>query len=230
VSAVDFLPGNAQPMHNQPVALDPGLPPRELAGTRGAIALAAPMETSSAGNSALAPRETFAALDSDLASPGTGATTWVHAGAQHAEAGFHDPGLGWVSVRANVGEDGVHAALVPASTGASDTLAGHLSGLNAYLGEHNTQVAAVTLAPPDTQSHDNGMGQSGNHNPQHGSGQGTGQDPASNPGPSPSPKSGSGSSGNGSATQGTSQSTPHASRAESPATISQSGIHISVMA
>jgi hypothetical protein len=99
------------------------------------------------------PRDTFAALDSAAA---PSAPTWTHAGAHRAEAGYQDPDIGWVGVRADSSGGGIHASLVPGSTVAADTLGGHLAGLNSYLAEHHSPVANVTLAHPE--DHGGGLG------------------------------------------------------------------------
>ena len=87
--------------------------------------------------------ETFAAMDAgtEVGTPG-----WIHAGGQTAEAGFQDPALGWVGVRADMSGGNVHAALMPGSAEAAQTLSGHLAGLNAYLAEQHTPVATLTMA------------------------------------------------------------------------------------
>lgn len=92
-------------------------------------------------------KETFAALDAEGA---TGKSTWIHAGAQRAEAGIQDPELGWVGVRADMGSGGIHASLVPGSADAAQTLGGHLAGLNSYLSDHHTPVETLTLAAPES--------------------------------------------------------------------------------
>jgi len=107
----------------------------------------------------------FATLDQGTLST---APTWVHAGAQHAEAGFEDPALGWVGVRADLSAGGVHAALVPGSAEAAATLGGHLAGLNAYLAERNSPVESVTLAAHGGMTQGN-MAQGGHPDAQHGS-------------------------------------------------------------
>jgi hypothetical protein len=117
--------------------------------------------------------ETFAALDAGSLA---GAPGWVHAGAHQAEAGFQDPALGWVGVRADGSGAGVHAALLPGSADAAVTLGGHLSGLNAYLTEHRVQVEPVTVAAPENQSTGAGFENAAGQNTQHGSGQGSGQE------------------------------------------------------
>lgn len=90
-------------------------------------------------------REAFTTLDAGEA---TGKATWIHAGAQRAEAGFQDPALGWVGVRADSSGGAVRAELVAGSAEAAQTLGGHLAGLNAYLVEHHTPVETLTLSSP----------------------------------------------------------------------------------
>lgn len=105
-------------------------------------------------------RDTFAALDT--AGAGEKAT-WIHASAQQAEAGYQDPSLGWVSVRANASGGGVHAELATASTDAAQALGGHLAGLNAYLADHHAAVESLTITAPNSGSSgfssDQGAGQ-----------------------------------------------------------------------
>lgn len=90
--------------------------------------------------------DAFKSLDMDAEHP---SVRWVHAGAQQAEAGFEDPALGWVSVRANAGSAGVHPALIPSSAEASQVLAGHLAGLNSFLANRAPGVGDVTIASPE---------------------------------------------------------------------------------
>jgi hypothetical protein len=121
-------------------------------------------------------REAFATLD---AGGGPGRPTWIHAGTQRAEAGFQDPALGWVAVRADTGSGGgVHAELVPASSDAAQALGSHLAGLNAYLAEHHTPVEAVTLTAPESGWSGSGGDRGAGENMQQGAGQQTGQDAA----------------------------------------------------
>jgi hypothetical protein len=115
-----------------------------------------------------APRDPFSALDS----PAGAAPAWVHAGAQRAEAGFDDPALGWVGVRAGLGEGGVHAAVVPASPDAAASLGTHLAGLSAYLAQHHTEVSTVALATPESRALGSGLGPGAQHAPGHGTGDG----------------------------------------------------------
>jgi hypothetical protein len=111
--------------------------------------------------------ESFAALETEPEAP-----TWVHAGAHRAEAGFQDPALGWVCVRADSSGGSVHAALVPGSADAAQTLAGHLAGLNAYLADHHIPVEAVTVAASENRPAAGEMGQSMSQNTNQGTGQG----------------------------------------------------------
>ena len=96
-------------------------------------------------------QDTFSALDAGSA-PGN--PIWTHAGSHHVEAGFRDPDLGWVGVRANLSASGVHATLVPSSADAAQALSGRLAGLDAHLNEQHAQVASLSMASPG----DGGMG------------------------------------------------------------------------
>ncbi|MGA9672452.1 MAG: hypothetical protein WBQ94_24770 [Terracidiphilus sp.] len=125
---------------------------------------------------------TFSALDTGH-SPST--PTWIHAGGQRAEAGFQDPALGWVSVRAQTSGGGIHAALVPGSAEAAQTLGGHIPGLSDYLAEHHTPVETLTVASPSSRLSDAGLDGSPNQGMQQGTGHGAeqhaGQDTGQNP-------------------------------------------------
>ena len=100
-----------------------------------------------AGNQAigLTGEETFARLDAEGASP---SIHWVQAGAHRAEAGYLDPALGWVGVRAETSGGGVHAALLPGSAEAAQVLGTHLSGLNAFLAEQHGPHSTATMDAP----------------------------------------------------------------------------------
>jgi hypothetical protein len=91
-------------------------------------------------------RDTFAALDSDSTAP---AATWIHAGARHAEAGYLDPSLGWVGVRADSTGATLHASIVPGTVEAAQTLGIHMGGLNEWLSEQHGQGAELTMAAPE---------------------------------------------------------------------------------
>lgn len=129
--------------------------------------------SSSAAAPATAVGDTFAALDGDNGS--SAAPAWIHASAHQAEAGYQDPALGWVGVRAQVDASGVHAALVPGSVDAAQALGSHLAGLNAYLTEHHTPVDTLTLATPANGWSGQGMGQGLDQGGGQGSGHAAGQ-------------------------------------------------------
>jgi len=117
-------------------------------------------------------RETFAALDTDT---GTGTPTWIHAGAQQAEAGFQDSTLGWVGVRADVSSGGIHASLVSGTAEAAQMLSGHLAGLNTYLAEQHTPVETLTLATAGNGGSELSADQGSNSGSYQGAGQNSGQ-------------------------------------------------------
>jgi hypothetical protein len=103
--------------------------------------------------------DAFDALDSDA---GLAQPSWTHADARHAEAGFQDPALGWVGVRADLGGGAIHASLVPSTADAAQTLGGHLAGLNLHLAEQQTRVDTLTLAAPEDGSRNAAMDPSAN--------------------------------------------------------------------
>ncbi len=111
-----------------------------------AATLIAPRESaSSSGLASTAHADTFAALDAEPTAP---PATWIHAGPTRAEAGFLDPSLGWVGVRADVAGNTLHASIVPSSAQAAQALGSHLAGLNTYLADHQVAAAPLTMAPP----------------------------------------------------------------------------------
>ncbi len=115
-----------------------------------------------------APPEPFVTID---AGDNT-AAKWVLAAGHRAEAGFQDPSLGWVSVRAQAGAGGIHAALIPSSDVAAQVLGGHLAGLNAHMANQYEHLNPVTLSTSDAgwQSRDTGreMAQENGENTRHG--------------------------------------------------------------
>lgn len=117
--------------------------------------------------------QAFAALDAEN---GAEKPAWVHTGTRSAEAGFQDPELGWVGVRADVSGGGVHAEVVTGSADAAQALGGHLAGLNAYLTENNTPVATLTMSSSDSNEAAFNSGQSAGQDSGQGSGQGTAQE------------------------------------------------------
>ncbi|HEY6490479.1 MAG: hypothetical protein WCC26_19265 [Terracidiphilus sp.] len=91
-------------------------------------------------------QQTFAAME---AGPSPLSSSWTHATATTAEAGYLDPALGWVGVRAQTDATGIHAAVVPASAPAGEMLQGHLSGLGSYLADHRVHIESVSITPAE---------------------------------------------------------------------------------
>ena len=100
-----------------------------------------------AGSVDTAPADAFEALNS--ASPAPQAT-WIHLGPTRAEAGYLDPSLGWVGVRAETAGAGLHASIVPSSPEAAQILGAELAGLNTYLAGHRGEGAQLTIASPES--------------------------------------------------------------------------------
>ncbi len=115
-------------------------------------------------SAAVGPHTTFAALDSAGSSV---PATWTQASSRSAEAGYQDPSLGWVAVRAQQDANGVHATLVPGSANAAQSLGAHMNGLSHYLSERNAPVQTLSMAAP--------TGQDTAFTQGHGSGQPAGQ-------------------------------------------------------
>jgi hypothetical protein len=136
----------------------------------------------------------FAALDAREAAS---ATTWIHAGARRAEAGYEDPALGWVGVRAELGGGGIHAAVVPGSSQAAQELGNQMAGLNSYLAEHRAPVESVTVAAPEDRWAGPGTGPGTGQGAGQGAGQGS--DSGANPGMGPGTGGNSGQEAEGGA-------------------------------
>jgi hypothetical protein len=207
-------------------AQDGSMLARDPAAMRGAMGTASAGGGASigtaTGNAGPALRETFGALDAGSASA---MPTWVHAGAQQAEAGFQDPALGWVAVRADLSGGGVHAALVPGSAEAAQALGGHMAGLNAYLAEQRTPVASLTLAAPEGRWAESGMGQGAGQSMNQGGRQDAGQGASSSRQSSPQ------ISGSAVTTAVGREYPAQAGRAEATVRpVVPGGVHISVMA
>lgn len=100
-------------------------------------------QSSSAGATSQSSREPFAVLDGSGNQP---TTSWIHTGSKRAEAGYQDPALGWVGVRADVSGGNVHATLVAASQEAAHTLEGHMAAMKAYLVDSHPAIQSLTVA------------------------------------------------------------------------------------
>ena len=112
--------------------------------------------------------ETFSALDG---ANGSISLTWTHAAPHHAEAGFEDPSLGWVSVRAGLNAGSISAVVVPASADATEALGAHMAGLHGYLADRHSPVESVDLATAQNSGADAGWSQGMQHQNQQQSGQ-----------------------------------------------------------
>ncbi len=115
---------------------------RDGAGVRGGGVTNTGTATASPAPTGPDSRETFATLDAG----GAAQPVWLHAGAHQAEAGFEDPALGWIGVRADASGGGVHAELLAGTADAVQSLGAQMAGLNAYLAEHHTPVETLTLS------------------------------------------------------------------------------------
>lgn len=181
-----------------------------------------PAQSPSANATGSAVKDTFAAIDSDRSTP---LTTWTHAGANRAEAGYLDPALGWVGVRAETSGSALHASVVPGSAEAAQALSGHLSGLNTYMAGQHGQAATVTMAAPEGGQVNSGWGAGQNMNGGGGQDQGSGRQAA--PG-----ESAGAAAGPQEQTADTSSSPASAATSANPALAdgSHGGRYISVMA
>ncbi len=117
-------------------------------------------ETQPQGTTGSTAHDPFAELDAHGTEP---AATWLQAGTHHAEAGYLDPSLGWVGVRAQSSGSALHAAILPGSGEAAQTLGGHLTALNSFMSEHHGRSSTVTLASPDQGQPQGGFSPSGGH-------------------------------------------------------------------
>ncbi len=127
------------------------------------------------GNLSSALRQTFTTLDSAVSAP---AASSMHAERGSVEAGFDDPALGWIGVRAVLGHSGIHATVAPDSVSAEESVRAHLADLSVYLTEHHTPVETLTVAAPTVHS---STQWSGDAHGQRGGGQEAGQQGRDNP-------------------------------------------------
>jgi len=134
----------------------------------------------------LADRELVATLD---ANRDESVPTWIRVNKHAVEAGYQDPELGWVTVRAHAESSGIHAALVPGSMEATLPLSNHLAGLNAYLADHHAGIHPVSISSPEIARDELSTGQGMNH----GSAQGDGREQPSGSGTETRPDAARGS-------------------------------------
>jgi hypothetical protein len=122
--------------------------------------------------------EAFAAMDAGM---NDGSAKWIIADSHRAEAGFQDPALGWISIRAQAGPVGIHATVLPSSETAAEVLSGHLAGLNAHIANHYEHMNTVTVSFPGTGW--NGAGRETSQGNDRGSSQNDRQQAQENSGP-----------------------------------------------
>ena len=150
--------GSSQALHMQqsshsaiaPTPASPGFsrePSSMLSMSHTASVTTSDASSSRIGPARLNAQDTFAALDEQ--NP-PGAPVWIHTGGNKAEAGFKDPTLGWIGVRAQVDAGGVHASVVTASALASQALSSNMTNLSAYLDEQHTPVQSLTMATSES--------------------------------------------------------------------------------
>jgi hypothetical protein len=73
--------------------------------------------------------------------------SWRVTNAHRVEAGYDDPELGWVSVRAESSPSArIHAELIAGTDAAARVLGDHLDGLHQFLKEQRTAVESLSLA------------------------------------------------------------------------------------
>ncbi len=90
--------------------------------------------------------ESSSAIDAGASQP---AARWALAGTHRVEAGFDDPSLGWVAVRAQASAGTIHAAVVPSSAEAAEVISSHLGSLNAHLATEGFPIQQVSLLTPE---------------------------------------------------------------------------------
>lgn len=98
--------------------------------------------------------EAFTALEAGT-NVASGYRAVQHGARIQAEAGFQDPSLGWIGVRAETHGGALHATVLSPSTEAAQALSVHSAGLNAYLADRNTSIdslAFVSTGDPSGQA------------------------------------------------------------------------------
>lgn len=202
-------PGNAGP---SPV------PPNPLTTTSAVLSPSAIAHPSPAAQSStsqaqpsvpLTSADTFRVLDTADATPHT---TWIHASPRQAEAGYLDPTLGWIGVRAETTGSALHASILAGSADAAASISAHLAGLSTFVAEHHGASASVTLAASDNPQAGNAFAQAGHGSSADRQSQPNAAAPDTHPGPASEDQS------------------PHLTRTEQAAPALRPGSHISVLA
>jgi len=128
-----------------PHAIDPGPVPNIFPAPVSAPSTtdAHSAQPAPAATALFSPQSTFAALDTATPLP---STLFTHAGLRHAEAGYLDPSLGWVGVRAEISGGALHAAVLPASPQAADILGAHLPALHTYVSQQHGIESTIDMS------------------------------------------------------------------------------------
>ena len=153
----------AEPNHSYPgsVSHDSANPHFAIASTFGYPDAPYGGEPAPSSLNRIAPTyETFSAIDASSV-PDT--AKWTLAGAHHAEAGFQDPSMGWVAVRAQETAGAIHATIIPVTAEAGQAISPHLAGLNAHMARQSPLLEPISLSAADAgagQSLNDGQGRS----------------------------------------------------------------------
>ncbi|HEY1983940.1 MAG TPA: hypothetical protein VGG85_00940 [Terracidiphilus sp.] len=174
--ASSALNANWSPPHQPFIGAQDANAPAGIRNLNGTGGTGSPTDTARGlpvDNNSFSRTDPLSVLDADRGAP---PAAWFHAGTHHAEAGYLDPSLGWVGVKADSVAGGVHASVVPGSPEAAQVLGSHLSGLNSFLAEQHPQTATVSIAAPPggqddfglTQGTGSNTGHADRHNPEQG--------------------------------------------------------------
>ena len=106
--------------------------------------------------------ETFTALESGTRVDSGGSNS-IRSGRLQAEAGYQDPTLGWIGIRAEASRGMIHATVLSPTPDVAQALSGHMAGLHTHLAENRTPVDTLTFTS---------LGSNGQHLPCHDSGGG----------------------------------------------------------
>lgn len=139
----EITPVSAHPQRTTVGALSPPIPSPISHPSAAAVPSSKPQVQASIPARVI---DTFTALEPGDPAPHT---TWIHAGAHQAEAGYLDSSLGWIGVRAAMTGTQLHASILTASADAAQTLSPHLAGLTTFISEHHGPSASVSFAASD---------------------------------------------------------------------------------
>lgn len=105
---------------------------------------AGPASATLAGTGTVSP---FQVMDSAPSGGAASGLTHAHASspASSLAAGYHDPELGYIELKAEMGSDGVHARLAAATAEGSTILSAHLPALHQWLTERQTPVDRLSV-------------------------------------------------------------------------------------